>query len=118
MYQPRMDAPSNPPHGMEAKWQPDMPIDIITDEFQEMVDKRVDAAMTAYRARSAPPETMDDEYNVLPSSKRLKRNLDGPSFLRPVVDTRSTLYDRIQAPALLRTRRMRGTLRGTWADYN
>ena len=118
LYQPRTDSPCNPPHGMQPKWMNSMSIDTITDEFGAMVDKKVIDAQTTYAAKRAPPETMDDEYNVLPSSKKLRRNLDGPSFLRPIVDTRQNFKDPFQPPAMLSTRRMRGTLRGTWADYS
>lgn len=117
LYQPRADSPSNPPHGQQPAWQNSMPVPAIMGEFENRVRKKVSKLLVKRKAESTPVVRLDDEYNLLPSSKALPRNVRGPSLLQPVTNNLRIMKDRFPSAPALSSRRMRGTLRGTWNDF-
>lgn len=87
LTQPRRMESADCPHPVQDKWLEAMSLEQLERIYVEKVGKQMQEQESMKNETVAPSYMFDDDFNGLPSSKGLPRQVQGPSVYQPVVDT-------------------------------
>ena len=115
LYEPRVDAPITPARPIPAQWKESMSLQELEEAYATKIGMELLKARGVSLVERNPIGVLEDDMNVIPSSKGLPRQQRGPSpFMTTVFNLEDFLPARdppgMQMNSLLGSDTLRGTL--------
>lgn len=115
MYEPRVDAPINPPHPIPYGLQESFTLKELEEAYATKIGMELLKARGVSLVEKTPIGVLDDDMNTFPSSKGLKRQSRGPSPYEPVVFNIEDFLPARDPPSLQMNALDRiDSVKGTW----